>query len=105
MRMRKSYREYVDDLLTVADRLVAELGLSKLPHFTTLEKFTLWGVRRGPRNDIIDFGPVVRKAHSVRPIGIAIGDKGYDSERNHRLLREELHTMSMIPARMQDVPL
>lgn len=40
-RMRKSYREYVDDFLTVADRLVAALGLSKLPHFTTIEKFVL----------------------------------------------------------------
>ena len=40
-RMRKSYREYVDDLLPVADTLVEELGLSRLPHFTTLEKFML----------------------------------------------------------------
>ena len=40
-RMRKSYREYVNDLLTVADTLVAELGLSRLPHFTTIEKFVL----------------------------------------------------------------
>jgi hypothetical protein len=40
-RMRKSYREYVGDFLAVADRLVEEIGLSKLPHFTTLEKFVL----------------------------------------------------------------
>jgi len=40
-RMRKSYREYVNDLLPVADTLVAELGLSRLPHFTTIEKFML----------------------------------------------------------------
>lgn len=40
-RMRKSYREYVDDLLSVADTLVEELGLAKLPHFTTIEKFVL----------------------------------------------------------------
>ncbi len=40
-RMRKSYREYVDDLLPVADTLVAELSLSRLPHFTTIEKFML----------------------------------------------------------------
>jgi len=62
-------------------------------------------VRRGPRNDTIDFPPVARKAHSVRPIGVGIGDKGYDSEGNHRLLREELHAMSMIPVRMENVPL
>jgi hypothetical protein len=40
-RMRKSYREYVNDLLTVADTLVNELGLFKLPHFNTMEKFAL----------------------------------------------------------------
>jgi hypothetical protein len=40
-RMRKSYREHVNDLLPVADTLVAELGLSRLPHFTTIEKFVL----------------------------------------------------------------
>jgi hypothetical protein len=62
-------------------------------------------VRRGPHNDTIDFPPVVRKAHSIRPIGVGIGDKGYDSEGNHQLLREELHAASMIPARMESVPL
>lgn len=40
-RMRKSYREYVGDFLTVADKVVLALGLSKLPHFTTIEKFVL----------------------------------------------------------------
>jgi hypothetical protein len=40
-RMRKSYREYVNDLLPVADALVEELGLPRLPHFTTIEKFML----------------------------------------------------------------
>jgi hypothetical protein len=40
-RMRKSYREYRNDFLTVTDRLVGVLGLSKLPHFTTIEKFAL----------------------------------------------------------------
>jgi len=40
-RVRKSYREYANDFLTVATRLVSALGLSKLPHFTTVEKFLL----------------------------------------------------------------
>ena len=40
-RMRKSYREYRNDFLTVTERLVDVLGLSKLPHFTTIEKFVL----------------------------------------------------------------
>jgi hypothetical protein len=61
-------------------------------------------VRRGPANDNVDFRPVVRKAHSLKPISVGIGDKGYDSERNHELLREELHASSIIPARREDVP-
>ena len=62
-------------------------------------------VRRGPANDNVDFEPVVRRAHRVKPIRLGIGDKGYDAERNHELLREELHAMSIIPARCgEDVP-
>ena len=40
-RVRKSYREYVRDYLTTTEKLVKELGLSKLPHFTSIEKFLL----------------------------------------------------------------
>jgi len=40
-RVRKSYREYVDDYLTTTEKLLDVLGLSKLPHFTTIEKFLL----------------------------------------------------------------
>ena len=61
-------------------------------------------VRRGPANDNRDFEPVVRRAHAIKPIKIGIGDKGYDSEKNHELLRDELHAMSIIPARHEDVP-
>ncbi len=61
-------------------------------------------VRRGPANDNCDFTPVVRKAHAVKPIKVGIGDKGYDAEKNHELLRDELHAQSIIPARQQHVP-
>jgi hypothetical protein len=40
-RVRKSYREYVDDYLTTTEKLLDVLGLSKIPHFTTIEKFLL----------------------------------------------------------------
>jgi hypothetical protein len=40
-RIRKSYREYANDFLTVATRLVRALGLSKIPHFTSMEKSLL----------------------------------------------------------------
>jgi len=62
-------------------------------------------IRRGPCDDGRDFKPVVRKAHRIKPIRIGIGDKGHDDdEKNHELLRDELHAMSIIPARCQDVP-
>ncbi len=61
-------------------------------------------IRRGPANDNRDFRPVVRKAHLVKRIKIGIGDKGFDAEKNHELLRDELHAMSIIPARHEDVP-
>jgi hypothetical protein len=40
-RVRKSYREYAEDYLTTTERLLDVLGLSKVPHFTTIEKFLL----------------------------------------------------------------
>jgi hypothetical protein len=61
-------------------------------------------VRRGPANDNRDFEPVVRRAHSIKRIKIGTGDKGYDAEGNHELLREGPHALSIIPARHEDVP-
>jgi Transposase DDE domain len=61
-------------------------------------------LRRGPANDNRDFGPVVMKAHRIKPIRIGIGDKGYDAEKNHGLLRDELGAMSIILAENEDVP-
>ena len=41
-RIGKSYREFVDDWLSVSSAIVEALGLEvKLPHYTTLEKFCL----------------------------------------------------------------
>lgn len=41
-RIGKSYREFVDDWLSVSSAIVKALGLElKLPHYTTLEKFGL----------------------------------------------------------------
>ena len=40
-RVRKSYREYANDYLTTTEKLLDVLGLSKIPHFTTIEKFLL----------------------------------------------------------------
>jgi hypothetical protein len=61
-------------------------------------------IRRGPANDNRDFRTIVMKAHLVKRIKVGMGDKGYDAEKNHELLRDELHAMSIIPARHEDVP-
>jgi hypothetical protein len=62
-------------------------------------------IRRGPCDDNRDFRPVMKKAHAIKPIRIGIGDRGYDDEKNHELLRDELGATSIIPARYQDVPI
>ncbi|MGA2877287.1 MAG: transposase [Nitrososphaerales archaeon] len=61
-------------------------------------------IRRGPCDDNRDFKPVVRKAHSIKPLRRGIGDKGYDDEKNHEFLRDELHVDSIIPPRNGSVP-
>ncbi|MDG6997385.1 MAG: transposase [Nitrososphaerota archaeon] len=61
-------------------------------------------IRRGPANDNLDFKPVCKKAHQIKPLRRGIGDKGYDDEKNHEFLRDELHVDSIIPARYEDVP-
>ena len=61
-------------------------------------------IRRAPRHDTIDFRPIMERASSIMPLSIAVADKGYDSEANHELVREELDAMSIIPARYEDVP-
>ena len=62
-------------------------------------------IRRGPCDDNRDFKPVCKKAHSIKPLRRGIGDKGYDDEKNHEFLRDELHVDSIIPARNENVPI
>src|SRR5208283_4118219 len=61
-------------------------------------------IRRGPCDDNRDFKPVCKKAHQVKPLRRGIGDKGYDDEKNHEFLRDELHVDSIIPPRYEKVP-
>ena len=39
------------------------------------------------------------------PLSVVTADKGYDSEDNHLLVREDLHAFSIIPARYEHVPM
>ncbi|HET7284995.1 MAG TPA: IS5 family transposase [Nitrososphaeraceae archaeon] len=57
------------------------------------------------RHDIIDFKPVITKTSEILPLSIVVGDRGYDSEENHIMVREKLGSFSVIPARNEDIPI
>ena len=60
--------------------------------------------RRGPASDHKDFPTVVKRTHQAVHASVYVADKGYDSEANHKLVRDELGAYSIIPPRNQDVP-
>jgi hypothetical protein len=63
-------------------------------------------IRRAPtRHDNIDFKPIITKTSGILPVSVVAADKGYDSEDNHLLVRENLHAFSIIPARYEHVPI
>ena len=63
-------------------------------------------IRRPPaRHDNIDFRPIITRTSDILPLSVVVADKGYDSEDNHVLVREELHAFSVIPARYEYVPI
>ena len=63
-------------------------------------------IRRAPtRHDSIDFLPLITKTSEILPLSVVTGDKGYDSEDNHVLVRDVLHAFSVIPARYEQVPI
>jgi hypothetical protein len=52
---------------------------------------------RGPRGDPVEFRPLVAQTLARLPLTRLLADGGYDSEANHRWLREDLGIASMIP--------
>jgi hypothetical protein len=63
-------------------------------------------IRRAPtRHDNIDFKPIITRASNILPLSVVTADKGYDSEDNHLLVRDDLHALSVIPARYEHVPI
>lgn len=62
-------------------------------------------IRRAPaRHDNIDFRPIITRTSEILPLSVVTADRGYDSEDNHLLVREDLHAFSVIPARYEHVP-
>jgi hypothetical protein len=56
-------------------------------------------VRKGPYNDCATLRPLVSAAHEVMPVGLVLADAEFDSERNHRHVRDVIGTDSVIPAK------
>jgi DDE family transposase/transposase-like protein DUF772 len=55
--------------------------------------------RQGPWNDCATLRPLVSAAHEVTPVGLVLADAEFDSERNHRHVREVIGADSVIPAK------
>ncbi len=55
--------------------------------------------RRGPRNDCASLPSLLGSAHQVVPIGLALADAEFDTERNHTFVRQQLKAHSVIPAK------
>jgi hypothetical protein len=63
-------------------------------------------LRRAPtRHDNVDLRPIITRMSKILPLSVVTADKGYDSEDNHLFVREELHALSVIPARYEHVPI
>jgi hypothetical protein len=63
-------------------------------------------IRRAPtKHDNIDFKPIVTRIAEINPLSVGVADKGYDSEENHILVRENLKGFSIIPPRYENVPI
>jgi hypothetical protein len=55
--------------------------------------------KRGPFNDCALLRPLVDMAHQVMPASLVLADAEFDSERNHKHVREVHHMQSIIPAK------
>jgi hypothetical protein len=55
--------------------------------------------RQGPYNDCATLRPLVSAAHEVTPVGLVLADAEFDSERNHRHIRDVIGANSVIPAK------
>lgn len=55
--------------------------------------------KRGPYNDCALLRPLVDIAHQVMPASLVLADGEFDSERNHKHIREIHHMQSIIPAK------
>ena len=53
----------------------------------------------GPYNGSAMLRPLVDAAHQITPLGVVLADAEFDSEHNHRHVRDRLAAASVIPAK------
>jgi hypothetical protein len=63
-------------------------------------------IRRAPtrHDNNIDFRPIITRTSNILSLSVVTADNGYDSEDNHLFVREDLHALSVNPARNEHVP-
>lgn len=55
--------------------------------------------RQAPWNDCANLPGLVAQAHAHTPVGCVLADAEFDSERNPTFIRQQLHALSVIPAK------
>lgn len=55
--------------------------------------------RQAPWNDCANLPGLVAQAHAHTPRACVLADAEFDSERNHTFVRQQLHAVSLIPAK------
>ncbi len=61
-------------------------------------------IRKKARHDNVDFKPLMKRVRRLGFIDTGLGDKGFDAEKNHKLMRDELGALFIAPLRNKDVP-
>jgi len=62
-------------------------------------------IRRGPASDHRDSGKIMQKTKTVKQAKSMDGDKGYDSEKNRKIVVEELDAEDCIKIKNKEVPI
>lgn len=62
-------------------------------------------IRRGPASDHKDADNIMLKTKKIKPAKSMDGDKGYDAEKHHKLVVEDLNAEDRIKIKNKDVPI
>lgn len=62
-------------------------------------------IRKKARHDNVDFKPLMKRVRRLGIIDVGVGDKGFDAEKNHKLMRDELGALFIAPLRNKGVPI